>query len=108
MIVTLTPNPSFDLTMAIGQLEPGELHRAETAVTEAGGKGLNVSRALSLAGIHSRCLFPGNEADGLQLKTLLHAIGDERVLEVIPIPIEGHLGRGGRRNHKDQCSGTNT
>ncbi len=75
--------------MAIGQLEPGELHRADSAVTEAGGKGLNVSRALSLAGVGSRCLFPANAADGLQLKSLLHASSDDQILEAQPIPIVG-------------------
>lgn len=89
MIVTLTPNPSFDLTMAVGQLEPGQMHRAQSSVTEAGGKGLNVSRALSLAGIPSRCLFPANASDGAHLTGLLHASSDERVLEAMPITMAG-------------------
>jgi 1-phosphofructokinase len=55
VIVTVTPNPSLDLTCqlpdATGLSDPTvEVHRARSAHLEASGKGVNVSRALTLAG----------------------------------------------------------
>lgn len=44
MIVTVTPNPALDLTWHVTHLEVGASHRADTGVSRAGGKGLNVAR----------------------------------------------------------------
>lgn len=41
MILTLTPNPSLDLTYELVELERGEVQRAESMSVEAGGKGIN-------------------------------------------------------------------
>ncbi|MDR2112029.1 MAG: 1-phosphofructokinase family hexose kinase [Candidatus Accumulibacter sp.] len=46
-IVTFTPNPAIDLTIRLEKLTPGEVQRAETHFTRAGGKGVNVSTALA-------------------------------------------------------------
>ncbi len=71
MIITVTPNPSFDRTVAVDELEIGEVHRIRNARTEAGGKGVNVSRALALAGVPSTCIFPANHRDGVVFTDLL-------------------------------------
>lgn len=89
MIVTLTPNPSFDLTMSLIELRTGELNRAHASVTEAGGKGLNVSRALAQAGIQSKCVFPANPADAVQLTALLCGVDEDDLLETIAVGIQG-------------------
>jgi 1-phosphofructokinase len=47
MIVTLTPNPSIDRTIGVPSLEHGEVNRATSSRIDPGGKGVNVSRALS-------------------------------------------------------------
>ena len=48
MIVTLTANPSVDRTMVIdGPIKPGEVFRALSVGDEAGGKGVNVARAVA-------------------------------------------------------------
>ena len=45
-IVTLTANPSFDRTVALpGPLERGAVVRVEAMTSQAGGKGVNISRA---------------------------------------------------------------
>jgi 1-phosphofructokinase len=46
-IVTFTPNPAIDLTVRLEKLTPGEVQRAESHFTRAGGKGINVSTALA-------------------------------------------------------------
>lgn len=58
MICTLTPNPSLDRTLAIDALVPGGVHRSAAPTVEAGGKGINVSRALVRAGFDSLALVP--------------------------------------------------
>lgn len=64
MIVTLTPNPSVDATLQLDDaLVPGAVHRAATTNRVAGGKGINVAHALSLAGADSVALFAADEND---------------------------------------------
>ncbi len=51
MIVTVTPNPSIDRTVTLATpLTRGAVHRVTSVTTEPGGKGVNVARALTLAG----------------------------------------------------------
>lgn len=65
MIVTLTANPSFDRTVQLaGPLERGEVQRAELpGLSEPGGKGVNVSRALLAAGVDTLAVLPGDADD---------------------------------------------
>ncbi|MCI2265665.1 1-phosphofructokinase family hexose kinase [Sediminivirga luteola] len=64
MIVTVTPNPSLDRTIELpGPLIPGELQRAAGQSVESGGKGVNVSRALSAAGAGNLAVLPGDPSD---------------------------------------------
>ena len=64
MIVTLTANPSFDRTIALaGRLERGGVLRADAVLEQAGGKGVNISRAAAAAGrADTVAVFPA-EAD---------------------------------------------
>lgn len=71
MIVTVTPNPSFDRTVEVSELQRGEVNRIIAAQTEAGGKGVNVSRALALSDVDTLCVFPAGEPDGSRFVTLL-------------------------------------
>lgn len=74
MIVTLTPNPSVDRTLAIDALEPGGVHRSAAPTVEAGGKGINVTRALSRFGFDSVALVPCDpQLDQSFLELLRHA-----------------------------------
>ena len=50
MIVTVTLNPSVDRTIAVGDLRVGSINRAQLVAVDPGGKGVNVSRALSAYG----------------------------------------------------------
>lgn len=66
MIITLTCNPALDKTVELHEpLVPGAVQRAATSHTQAAGKGVNVSRALAIAGVKTRALLPGNTNDPL-------------------------------------------
>ncbi len=77
MILTLTPNPALDRTLMIPALRPGEVHRATQTLVTAGGKGLNVARALKtlggsplamglLGGYHGRLLADYAAAEAME------------------------------------------
>lgn len=66
MIVTVTPNPSIDRTVALtGPLTRGAVHRVSSVTTEPGGKGVNVARALTLAGLDAVAVLPAPATDPL-------------------------------------------
>ncbi len=71
MIVTLTPNPSLDRTIAVGALRVGEVHRAVGGRVDPGGKGVNVSRALTANERESVAILPGAGAAAVQFGVLL-------------------------------------
>src|ERR671933_947454 len=51
MIVTVTLNAAVDRTLTVPNFQLGQRHRASAALTLAGGKGINVARALKTLGI---------------------------------------------------------
>lgn len=64
MIVTLTANPSIDRTLQLAApLRVGDVQRAVTVVDQAGGKGINVTRAATSAGRSSVAIFPSPPDD---------------------------------------------
>jgi len=76
VIVTLTPNPGLDLTYTLPP-DTGdvEVHRARTATLEASGKGVNVSRALTRAGVATCAVLPVAGGTGRHLRELLEQEG---------------------------------
>lgn len=85
MIVTLTPNPSVDRTVAVDALVRGAVLRATGSRVDAGGKGVNVSRALVAHGVATTTVLPCGGAEGHQLAGLL---GTEGVV-VRAVPVAG-------------------
>ena len=66
MIVTVTPNPSIDRTVTLtAPLTRGAVHRVSSVTTEPGGKGVNVARALTLAGLDAVAVLPAAGNDPL-------------------------------------------
>jgi 1-phosphofructokinase len=66
MIVTVTPNPSIDRTVSLDTpLTRGAVHRVSSVTTEPGGKGVNVARALTLAGLEAVAVLPASGTDPL-------------------------------------------
>jgi len=73
MIVTLTANPSVDRTMAIDRpIDRGEVFRALSVGDEAGGKGVNVARAIAHAGTPAVAVLPADD-DDLLIRGLVEA-----------------------------------
>jgi 1-phosphofructokinase len=77
MIVTLTLNPSLDLTYHLGESSVGDVdvHRAASATLEASGKGVNVSRALHANGVDTIAVLPLGGSTGHHLSELLRDEG---------------------------------
>ncbi|MGY4708248.1 1-phosphofructokinase [Mycolicibacterium sp. CBM1] len=66
MIVTVTVNPSIDRTVTLpGQLVRGSVQRVQSVSSEPGGKGVNVARALTLAGLETVAVLPAAAHDPL-------------------------------------------
>jgi 1-phosphofructokinase family hexose kinase len=66
MILCITPNPAIDRTLIVPNLALGDVHRAQQVIVAAGGKGLNVARAIRTIGGQSFCLgFAGGHSGRL-------------------------------------------
>lgn len=83
MIVTVTPNPSLDRTVAVDRLVPGAIHHTDAARLDPGGKGVNVARALAAAGSRTVAVLPTGGAEGVALAELLTSEG----VPVAEVPI---------------------
>lgn len=71
MILTLTPNPSIDRTVALdSKLSRGQVHRVASVTSQAGGKGVNISRAAVSADIPSIAVVPALKDDPFVLELL--------------------------------------
>jgi 1-phosphofructokinase/tagatose 6-phosphate kinase len=55
MIVTVTLNAAIDRTLVVPSFQPGQRHRASVGFQSAGGKGINVARALKRLGAPVVC-----------------------------------------------------
>ena len=87
MIVTLTPNPSLDRTIAVPALRRGKVMRATESREDPGGKGLNVSRALAQNGTATRAVLPIGGVYGGVMLDLLRA----QEIDVVPVLILGAI-----------------
>lgn len=84
MIVTVTPNPGIDRTVTLSSvLTRGAVHRVQSVSSEPGGKGVNVARALALAGVDAVAVLPASPGD--PFLGLLDAAG----VPAAPVPVGG-------------------
>ncbi|MEX3610507.1 1-phosphofructokinase family hexose kinase [Rothia sp. LK2588] len=66
MIVTLTANPSMDRTVELpSEIKRGSVMRANRAVQDPGGKGVNIARALQVSGFDTVAVLPGDDEDAV-------------------------------------------
>jgi 1-phosphofructokinase/tagatose 6-phosphate kinase len=101
LIVTVTLNAAIDRTLTVPNFQPGHRHRASGGLTSAGGKGINVARALKLldAPVVATGLAGGTTGDriieSLAAEALLNdfvRIGDEsRTSTAVVDPTAGGL-----------------
>ena len=86
MIVTLTANPSHDRTVNLAAaLERGAVQRAESVISQAGGKGVNISRACIAAGQPTIAVLPAAKDDPFVIELLAAGI------DCRPVAHEGDL-----------------
>lgn len=80
-IATLTLNPALDKNTWVDKLQPEKKLRCEKPEYEAGGGGLNVSRAISILGGRSIAIYAAGGATGDKLDSLLdvEAIEEHRI-----------------------------
>jgi 1-phosphofructokinase len=83
VIITLTLNPSVDRTVEVDALRRGGVLRATGEHVHAGGKGINVTRALSAHGVLSRAVLPVGGSEGHQLVDMLTDAG----VEFVAVPV---------------------
>lgn len=86
MIVTLTANPSLDRTMTVpAPLRVGDVQAASSAREDAGGKGINVARAIAAAGEPCLAILPLAGDDPFEA-----ALRGAR-LDAQHVPVRGHV-----------------
>lgn len=78
MIITLTPNPSIDRTVGFRELRRGSVNRASSSRIDPGGKGVNVSRALTAQGASTIAVLPEGGPEGRLMAALLDDAGVAR------------------------------
>jgi 1-phosphofructokinase len=83
VIVTVTLNPSLDRTLEVAALPHGALTRATATRLDAGGKGVNVARALAEHQTKARAVLPIGGPDGEQLMALLARDG----IDAVAVPV---------------------
>jgi 1-phosphofructokinase len=88
MIVTLTANPSFDRTIELsGRLDRGGVIRADAVLEQAGGKGVNISRVASAAGVPTVAVFPAGADSSYTIELEQHGIPCRPVAPTGPIRV---------------------
>ncbi|MEZ4970651.1 MAG: 1-phosphofructokinase family hexose kinase [Flavobacteriaceae bacterium] len=84
-IVTLTLNPVIDKSVTVAGIGPNTKLRCSSPIYDAGGGGINVSRAIKKLGEESLCIYLAGGPTGEHLRQLLEKIGIEQLV----IPIKG-------------------
>ena len=76
-IVVVNPNPVFDRTIVVERLVPGTVMRTLEVEVTAGGKGVNVARALRALQVPATLIAPVGRDDGQRYKRLLAEEGTD-------------------------------
>ena len=77
MIVTVTLNAAMDRTLVVPNFQLGHRHRASLGLSSAGGKGINVARALKRLGVPVVCTGLAGGRTGIHL---VEDLTDEGIL----------------------------
>ena len=86
MIVTITMNPAVDKSTATEKMVPEKKMRCDQMISEAGGGGINVSKAIKELGGDSLVIFPSG---GLNGKLIEKNLADKQIrFNTIPIEME--------------------
>jgi 1-phosphofructokinase family hexose kinase len=89
MILTVTLNTAIDRTMAVPNFRQGNRHRSVESRTVAGGKGINVARAIARLG---RPVIATGLAGGPTGQRLIEELAEESILhDLTPIAQESRI-----------------
>ena len=86
-IVTITLNPAFDLHYGLDSFTPQRENYVKTVTCDAGGKGINISRALKFSGIENTAYVILGRENGAQFEHNMRSDG----LEYIPLYVDGRI-----------------
>ena len=86
-IISITLNPAFDLHYGLDSFIPEKENYVKTVVCDAGGKGINISRALKLNGIESTAYVILGRENGAQFEKDMKA--DE--ISYVPFYVDGRI-----------------
>ena len=86
MIVTITMNPAIDKSTSINKLVPEKKMRCSELITEAGGGGINISKAIKELGGESLAVFPSGGMNGKLIENYLS--GRQISFKSIPVAHE--------------------
>tara|TARA_R110002049_G_scaffold230850_1_gene403017 strand:- start:1530 stop:2474 length:945 start_codon:yes stop_codon:yes gene_type:complete len=82
-IVTLTLNPVIDKSVSVAGISPNTKLRCTSPTYDAGGGGINVSRALKKLGEKSLCMYLAGGPTGEHLRQILDKAGiDQMVVSI--------------------------
>lgn len=87
MIVTITMNPAVDKSTSVNKLVAEKKMRCSEMISEAGGGGINVSKALKELGGESLAVFPSGGLNGKLIERYLN----ELAIKNKTIPIENEI-----------------
>ncbi|AJM78046.1 1-phosphofructokinase family hexose kinase [Rathayibacter toxicus] len=91
MIVTVTVNPSIDVTLSTSSFAIGKVNRAHDVRRDPAGKGVNVARALARHGVEATAIYPADASYGRDLSTMLDAAGVRAASAPILQPIRTNI-----------------
>lgn len=86
-IITLTLNPAFDMHCFSKDFAPFHENLADILSLDAGGKGVNISRALTSLGVSSKALVVLGDQNGESFRHALEGDG----IDVLAIEVEGRI-----------------
>ncbi len=99
MILCITPNPAIDLTMNVNGFSVGTIHRVTESFAAAGGKGINVARAIRIFKGDAPCagFLAGHTGDYLEQLAEAEGIhgvwtrvrGETRTCVIVADPAQG-------------------
>lgn len=101
MIYTITLNPAVDYFITLDQkLMIDEVNRGNHEIYKAGGKGLNVSKILSVLGICSKAIAV---LGGFTGKFIQDSFEKDEHIDIIPIPVDGNNRINMKANYSKQA-----
>lgn len=82
-IVTITLNPSIDVTLWVDGLDSDKANRVQQELRQAGGKGVNVARVTGEFGLHTRCVVVAGRDNAEELQNYLDS--EQLVCEMLRV-----------------------